>query len=118
MFICFVLEICCVILYIEGVGVYFYCVFGFQDLFEFDLFLLFDDFCGDYFNDYMCGFLWYFYCGIEIIIYVLNGIVEYGDSFGNYGILGVGDVQWMIVGLGIFYQEMFKGNIVGQMYGF
>lgn len=88
----FILEICQVVLMMEGVGVYLYCVFGFQDLFEFDFFLLFDDFCNECFEDFMCGFFWYLYRGIEMIIYVLFGMVDYVDSLGNIGSFGVGDI--------------------------
>lgn len=92
MFICFVKYESVVVFVCEGVGVYFYCVFGFGDLLLIDLFLMMDDFCNDDLVKYFKGFFWYLYCGIEIIIYVLVGFVEYGDSFGNYGMLGVGDV--------------------------
>ncbi len=49
---------------------------------------------------------------------MLNGTVEHGDSLGNTGTLGAGDVQWMTAGSGILHQEMPKGNIAGQMHGF
>jgi hypothetical protein len=32
------------------------------------------------------------------ITYVLAGTVEQGDSMGNSGSIGVGDVQWMTAG--------------------
>jgi redox-sensitive bicupin YhaK (pirin superfamily) len=104
--------------HIEGAGVHLHRAFGFQDPSELDPFLLFDDFRGDHPNDYMRGFPWHPHRGIETITYVLNGTVEHGDSLGNHGTLGAGDVQWMTAGSGILHQEMPKGNIAGQMHGF
>jgi redox-sensitive bicupin YhaK (pirin superfamily) len=49
---------------------------------------------------------------------VLSGTVDHGDSLGNTGTLGAGDVQWMTAGSGILHQEMPKGNAQGQMHGF
>jgi redox-sensitive bicupin YhaK (pirin superfamily) len=102
----------------EGAGVRLHRAFGFQDPTELDPFLLFDDFRGDRPDDYMRGFPWHPHRGIETITYVLAGTVDHGDSLGNDGTLGAGDVQWMTAGSGILHQEMPKGNIVGQMHGF
>jgi redox-sensitive bicupin YhaK (pirin superfamily) len=102
----------------EGAGVRLHRAFGFQEPTELDPFLLFDDFRGDRPNDYMRGFPWHPHRGIETITYVLAGTVDHGDSLGNEGTLGAGDVQWMTAGSGILHQEMPKGNIVGQMHGF
>ena len=66
----------------------------------------------------MRGFPWHPHRGIETITYVLSGTVEHGDSLGNEGTLGAGDVQWMTAGSGILHQEMPKGNANGQMHGF
>ena len=44
--------------------------------------------------------------------------MEHGDSLGNKGIIGSGDVQWMTAGSGIIHQEMPKGDKAGRMYGF
>ena len=49
---------------------------------------------------------------------MLSGTVEHGDSLGNTGQLGAGDVQWMTAGSGILHQEMPQGNAQGQMHGF
>src|SRR5262249_47181997 len=49
---------------------------------------------------------------------VLAGNVEHGDSLGNRGSLGAGDVQWMTAGSGILHQEMPKGDAHGRMHGF
>ena len=48
----------------------------------------------------------------------LNGTVEHGDSLGNRGTLGSGDVQWMTAGRGIMHQEMPQGDAQGRMHGF
>jgi redox-sensitive bicupin YhaK (pirin superfamily) len=55
---------------------------------------------------------------METITYVLAGHVEHGDSLGNRGVIGTGDVQWMSAGSGIIHQEMPKGDASGAMYGF
>lgn len=102
----------------EGAGVKLHRAFGFQDPERMDPFLLFDDFRGDRPNDYLAGFPWHPHRGIETITYVLAGTVEHGDSLGNRGRLGSGDVQWMTAGSGILHQEMPLGNAKGQMHGF
>lgn len=102
----------------EGAGVHLHRAFGFHDPSELDPFLLFDDFRNDIPQHYMRGFPWHPHRGIETITYVLNGTVDHGDSLGNHGTLGAGDVQWMTAGSGILHQEMPKGNAKGQMHGF
>ena len=42
----------------------------------------------------------------------------HGDSLGNRGTLGAGDVQWMTAGSGILHQEMPQGDAQGRMHGF
>src|SRR5215212_7425503 len=102
----------------EGAGVKLHRAFGFGDTGEFDPFLLFDDFRNDRPDDYLAGFPWHPHRGIETITYVLAGTVEHGDSLGNRGNLGAGDVQWMTAGSGIMHQEMPKGDASGRMHGF
>jgi redox-sensitive bicupin YhaK (pirin superfamily) len=92
--------------------------FGFGDTTEFDPFLLFDDFRNDRPDDYVAGFPWHPHRGIETITYVLAGNVAHGDSLGNRGTLGAGDVQWMTAGSGIMHQEMPQGDAQGRMHGF
>jgi redox-sensitive bicupin YhaK (pirin superfamily) len=77
-----------------------------------------DDFRGDRPSDYSAGFPWHPHRGIETITYVLAGTVDHGDSLGNRGALGAGDVQWMTAGSGILHQEMPKGDAQGRMHGF
>lgn len=103
---------------IEGAGVRLRRAFGFGNTNDFDPFLLLDDFRNENPDDYLAGFPWHPHRGIETITYVLAGTVEHGDSLGNSGSLGAGDVQWMTAGSGILHQEMPKGNERGQMHGF
>ena len=92
--------------------------FGFGETDEFDPFLLLDDFRNDRPDDYRAGFPWHPHRGIETITYVLAGNVEHGDSLGNKGSLGAGDVQWMTAGSGIMHHEMPQGDAKGRMHGF
>jgi quercetin 2,3-dioxygenase len=104
---------------LEGAGVKLHRAFGFGDTGgEFDPFLLLDDFRNDRLDDYRAGFPWHPHRGIETITYVLAGTVEHGDSLGNQGKLGAGDVQWMTAGSGILHQEMPQGDARGRMHGF
>src|SRR5689334_12374338 len=102
----------------EGAGVRLRRAFGFGETSEFDPFLLLDDFRNDRPDDYLAGFPWHPHRGIETITYVLAGTVEHGDSLGNKGKMGAGDVQWMTAGSGILHQEMPKGDTQGRMHGF
>ena len=103
---------------IEGAGVHLRRAFGFGNTSEFDPFLLLDDFRNDDPDAYLAGFPWHPHRGIETITYVLAGTVEHGDSLGNRGSMGAGDVQWMTAGRGILHQEMPKGDAQGRMHGF
>ena len=103
---------------LEGAGVHLHRAFGFSDPTMLDPFLLFDDFRNDSPDKFLKGFPWHPHRGIETITYVLAGSVDHGDSLGNEGTLGAGDVQWMTAGSGIMHQEMPKGNAKGQMHGF
>jgi hypothetical protein len=102
----------------EGAGVRLRRAFGFGEPAEHDPFLLFDDFRNDSPEAYRAGFPWHPHRGIETITYVLAGSVEHGDSLGNRGTLGAGDVQWMTAGSGILHQEMPQGDRLGRMHGF
>lgn len=103
---------------LEGAGVKLRRAFGFGKTNDFDPFLLLDDFRNEHPADYMAGFPWHPHRGIETITYVLAGTVDHGDSLGNRGSLGAGDVQWMTAGRGILHQEMPKGDPNGRMHGF
>jgi redox-sensitive bicupin YhaK (pirin superfamily) len=103
---------------LEGAGVRLHRAFGFGNTTDFDPFLLFDDFRNERPADYLAGFPWHPHRGIETITYVLAGTVAHGDSLGNTGALGAGDVQWMTAGSGILHQEMPQGDPQGRMHGF
>ncbi len=103
---------------LEGAGVHLNRVFGFNEPKGFDPFLLLDDFRSDIPENYLRGFPWHPHRGIETITYILDGNVEHGDSLGNSGVIGQGDVQWMTAGSGIIHQEMPKGDEAGRMGGF
>lgn len=103
---------------IEGAGVHLKRAFGFHEVPELDPFLMLDDFRSQNPDDYVRGFPWHPHRGIETITYVLHGQVEHGDSMGNRGVIGPGDVQWMTAGSGIIHQEMPKGDGKGVMGGF
>jgi redox-sensitive bicupin YhaK (pirin superfamily) len=103
---------------VEGAGVRLRRAFGFGDTEAYDPFLLLDDFRNERPADYLAGFPWHPHRGIETITYVLAGTVEHGDSLGNRGAMGAGDVQWMTAGRGILHQEMPKGDPAGRMHGF
>ena len=94
----------------EGAGVQTAPRFRVRHTGEFDPFLLLDDFRNDRPDDYRAGFPWHPHRGIETITYVLAGTVDHGDSLGNRGTLGAGDVQWMTAGSGIIHQEMPQGR--------
>ena len=103
---------------LEGAGVHLRRAFGFGNTDDFDPFLLLDDFRNERPDEYLAGFPWHPHRGMETITYVLAGTVEHGDSLGNRGRMGAGDVQWMTAGRGILHQEMPKGDPNGRMHGF
>ena len=102
---------------LEGAGVHLRRGFGFREVPSFDPFLMFDDFRQDDPAKFLPGFPWHPHRGIETITYMLRGTVEHGDSMGNSGVIGPGDVQWMTAGSGIIHQEMPKGAKDGRMGG-
>jgi hypothetical protein len=102
----------------EGAGVRLSRAFGYRYVPALDPFLLFDDFSSENPEDYLRGFPWHPHRGIETITYVLHGEVAHGDSMGNEGVIGPGDVQWMTAGSGIIHQEMPAGDRTGLLQGF
>ncbi|MBI5744096.1 MAG: pirin family protein [Elusimicrobia bacterium] len=102
---------------LEGAGVKLMRIFGFGDTELTDPFLLLDNFGSDDPDDYIAGFPWHPHRGIETITYMLEGVVEHGDSLGNKGVIRDGQVQWMTAGSGIVHQEMPKAY-AGAMRGF
>jgi redox-sensitive bicupin YhaK (pirin superfamily) len=103
---------------IEGAGVHLHRAIGLGPPEATDPFLLLDDFRSDDPDQYMPGFPWHPHRGMETITYVLRGEVDHGDSLGNRGVTGPGDVQWMTAGSGIIHQEMPRGDPSGAMHGF
>ena len=103
---------------VEGAGVHLKRAFGYSQVPQFDPFLMLDDFHTSRPEEYLPGFPWHPHRGIETITYVLEGLVEHGDSMGNNGVIGAGDVQWMTAGSGIIHQEMPKESPTGTMWGF
>lgn len=103
---------------VEGAGVHLRRAFGFGQEHRFDPFLMLDDFRSHDPAQYLPGFPWHPHRGIETITYVIEGEVEHGDSMGNTGVIGPGDVQWMTAGSGIIHQEMPAGDERGRMGGF
>lgn len=103
---------------LEGAGVHLKRAFGFNEVPEFDPFLLLDDFRSNDPKYYIKGFPWHPHRGIETITYMQRGNVEHGDSMGNKGVIFSGDVQWMTAGSGIIHQEMPEGDEAGYNWGF
>ena len=46
---------------------------------------------------------------------MIEGSCTHGDSMGNSGLIGPGDVQWMTAGGGVIHQEMPEGDETGRM---
>jgi quercetin 2,3-dioxygenase len=90
----------------DGAGVRLKRLFAYDEVPQFDPFLLFDDFGAHDPKDYLAGFPWHPHRGIETVTYMLHGVVKHGDSMGNEGEICDGQVQWMTAGSGIVHQEM------------
>jgi quercetin 2,3-dioxygenase len=102
---------------LEGAGVRLRRSFSNNEVPLFDPFLLLDRFGSSNPEDYLAGFPWHPHRGIETVTYVLDGEVEHGDTLGNAGVIGPGDVQWMNSGSGIIHQEM-PQRAEGSLSGF
>ncbi|MCU0235725.1 MAG: pirin family protein [Acidobacteria bacterium] len=103
---------------LEGAGVRLRRLFGFEKVPALDPFLLLDDFSSRDPAEYMAGFPWHPHRGIETITYLLQGEIEHGDSMGNRGVIGPGEVQWMTAGSGIVHQEMPRESRKTGLQGF
>jgi len=90
----------------DGAGVRIRRVFGSMESGDLDPFLLLDDFGSDHPDDYIAGFPWHPHRGIETVTWMLAGQMRHGDSIGNLGTIGPGEMQWMSAGSGIIHQEM------------
>jgi redox-sensitive bicupin YhaK (pirin superfamily) len=91
---------------VDGAGVHLVRLFGHDDVYDFDPFLLMDAFDSRRPEDYIRGFPWHPHRGIETVTYLIKGDLEHGDSLGNSGSILDGDCQWMTAGSGIIHQEM------------
>src|SRR5207244_2695932 len=80
---------------VEGAGVHLRRSIATRGLDHVDPFLLLDHFKGVNPEDYRAGFPYHPHRGIETVTYVLKGEVKHGDSLGNKGSIGAGDLQWM-----------------------
>jgi quercetin 2,3-dioxygenase len=91
---------------VEGAGVRLKRIFGYEEAHITDPFLLLDHFGSSDPRDYVAGFPWHPHRGIETVTYMIDGVVEHGDSLGNLGTIHSGDLQWMTAGSGIIHKEM------------
>ena len=92
----------------DGAGVNLYRTFGYDEIPDFDPFLMMDFFDSTNPDDYTKGFPWHPHRGIETVTYLIHGEIQHGDSLGNKGVILDGDCQWMTAGSGILHQEMPK----------
>lgn len=107
---------------IEGGGFPVRRPFPVQDLIQLDPFLLLDEMGPvEYQPGKAIGAPDHPHRGFETVTYLLTGEMEHRDSWGNYGKLKSGDVQWMTAGSGLVHSEMpsdeFQKN-GGLMHGF
>ncbi len=100
----------------DGAGVRLVRVVGFNDVEDFDPFLMLDSFDSTDPSDYTAGFPTHPHRGIETITYLISGKIEHEDSLGNQGTIHAGESQWMTAGSGILHQEMPKES--DRMLGF
>jgi redox-sensitive bicupin YhaK (pirin superfamily) len=52
--------------------------------------------------------------GFETVTIVYDGEVAHGDSVGNRGVIGAGDVQWMTAARGILHEEYHSDQFAKQ----
>lgn len=93
---------------VDGAGVHLVRVVGYDDVRDYDPFLMLDAFDSENPDDYTAGFPWHPHRGIETVTYLIEGDIEHGDSLGNKGSIYDGECQWMTAGSGIIHQEMPK----------
>jgi redox-sensitive bicupin YhaK (pirin superfamily) len=56
------------------------------------------------------GVDWHPHRGFETVTIVYEGEVDHGDTAGNRGSIGPGDVQWMTAGSGLLHKEFHGGE--------
>jgi hypothetical protein len=107
---------------LEGAGFLVHRPFPTSALDHFDPFLLLDEMGPmDLGPDQARGAPDHPHRGFETVTYLLAGRMEHGDSRGNRGKLGPGDVQWMTAGSGVVHSEMPDAAFAakgGRMHGF
>ncbi|HEY1435559.1 MAG TPA: pirin family protein [Thermoanaerobaculia bacterium] len=107
---------------LEGAGFLVHRPFPTSALDHFDPFLLLDEMGPmDLGPDQARGAPDHPHRGFETVTYLLAGRMEHGDSRGNRGRLGPGDVQWMTAGSGVVHSEMPEADFAargGRMHGF
>ena len=91
---------------VDGAGVQLVRLIGYNDVKDFDPFLMFDAFDATDPEAYIKGFPLHPHRGIETVTYLIKGEIDHGDNLGNKGIIAGGDCQWMTAGSGIIHQEM------------
>ncbi len=90
----------------DGAGVKLTRVLGHNTVDDFDPFLMLDAFDSTDPDDYIRGFPWHPHRGLETVTYLVEGLIDHGDSLGHRGRIGSGECQWMTAGSGIIHQEM------------
>ena len=80
---------------VDGAGVKLVRVIGYDNVHDFDPFLMLDAFDSSNSEDYIKGFPWHPHRGIETVTYLVQGEIEHGDSMGNKGTINDGCCQWM-----------------------
>lgn len=91
---------------VDGAGVHLVRVLGYEDVTDFDPFLMLDSFDSNEPSDYLAGFPTHPHRGIETVTYLISGRIDHEDSLGNKGTIRAGESQWMTAGSGILHQEM------------
>ncbi|EKT88629.1 pirin family protein [Leptospira santarosai] len=96
--------------------------FPVRDLIQLDPFLLLDEMGPvEYKPGKAIGAPEHPHRGFETVTYLLTGEMEHRDSWGNYGKLKSGDVQWMTAGSGLVHSELPSNDFQkngGRMHGF
>jgi quercetin 2,3-dioxygenase len=91
---------------IDGAGVFLRRAFGYAERDHTDPFLQLDHLDADDPEDFVAGFPWHPHRGVQILTYLLEGVLEHIDSLGNRGQTGPGDVHWVVSGGGVIHQEI------------
>lgn len=93
---------------VDGAGVHLVRVLGYDDVEDFDPFLMLDSFDSVNPSDYLAGFPMHPHRGIETVTYLISGRIDHEDSMGNKDTIHAGECQWMTAGNGVLHQEMPK----------